>query len=72
MRRRKTDWGSLIAGLLFVGLGVAFVVGHQTDWGFDPIWVLPILTIGLGVAGLARALSRPGEPGEARDDRADT
>ncbi|MBB6169989.1 uncharacterized membrane protein HdeD (DUF308 family) [Nocardiopsis mwathae] len=82
MKRRRTDWGSLVAGLLFVGLGIAFVVSNRTDWEFDPLWVLPILAIGLGLAGVARALSRNsdradgdsgGTPsGDARDGRAET
>ncbi|MGI5118996.1 hypothetical protein ACQEU5_05550 [Marinactinospora thermotolerans] len=58
MSRRRTDWGSLVAGLLFVGLGAAFVVAGTTNWGFDAIWVLPILAVGLGLVGIARALSR--------------
>ncbi|WP_017593423.1 hypothetical protein [Nocardiopsis potens] len=56
MSRRSTDWGSLIAGLLFIGLGAAFVVRGTGDWGFDLVWVLPVLAIGLGLAGIARAL----------------
>ncbi|GAA1072644.1 hypothetical protein [Nocardiopsis composta] len=56
MKRRKTDWGSLVAGLLFIGLGAAFVVRGTGDWGFDLVWVLPVLAIGLGLAGIARAL----------------
>ncbi|GAB3211697.1 hypothetical protein GCM10027294_35090 [Marinactinospora endophytica] len=47
-----------MAGLLFVGLGAAFVVAGTTNWGFDAIWVLPILAVGLGLVGIARALSR--------------
>ncbi|WP_067970189.1 hypothetical protein [Nocardiopsis trehalosi] len=57
MSRHETDWGSLVAGLLFVLLGAAFVVSGTTDWGFDAVWVLPVLAIGLGVAGVARALA---------------
>ncbi|MFW5420398.1 hypothetical protein J0910_27670 [Nocardiopsis sp. CNT-189] len=56
MSRRRTDWGSLVAGLLFIGLGAAFVVRGTGDWGFDLVWVLPVLAIGLGLAGIARAL----------------
>jgi len=56
VKRRRTDWGSLVAGLLFIGLGAAFVVRGTGDWGFDLVWVLPVLAIGLGLAGIARAL----------------
>lgn len=58
MSRHKTDWGTLIAGLLFVGLGLAFVVRGTPNWGFDALWILPVLAIGLGIAGVARALTR--------------
>ncbi|GAA3762480.1 hypothetical protein [Salinactinospora qingdaonensis] len=58
MSRRKTDWGSLVAGLLFILLGLAFVVSGTADWGFAAVWILPVLAIGLGVAGFARALAR--------------
>ncbi|QBI52401.1 hypothetical protein [Streptomonospora litoralis] len=57
MRRRRTDWGSLIAGLLFIGLGTAFIVAGPSRWGFEAMWVVPVLAVGLGVAGLARAAS---------------
>lgn len=58
MSRHRPDWGSLIAGLLFVLLGAAFVVSGTTNWGFDAIWILPVLAIGLGIAGIVRALTR--------------
>lgn len=48
----------MIAGLLFVGLGLAFVVRGTPNWGFDALWILPVLAIGLGIAGVARALTR--------------
>ena len=32
MSRRSTDWASLVAGLLFVLLGLAFVVSGTTAW----------------------------------------
>ncbi|WP_236567661.1 MULTISPECIES: hypothetical protein [unclassified Nocardiopsis] len=58
MARRRADWGSLIAGLLFLGLAVAFVVRGTGDWEFNVLWVLPLLAAGLGTAGVARALTR--------------
>ncbi|MFD6953536.1 hypothetical protein A6A08_00030 [Nocardiopsis sp. TSRI0078] len=58
MAKRRTDWGSLVAGLLFLGLAVAFVVRGTGDWEFDVVWVLPVLAVGLGLAGVARALTR--------------
>ncbi|MGW5876549.1 hypothetical protein ACWFMI_08350 [Nocardiopsis terrae] len=58
MAKRRTDWGSLVAGLLFLGLAIAFVVRGSGSWEFDVMWLLPVLALGLGVAGVARALFR--------------
>ncbi|MEV2279407.1 hypothetical protein AB0I72_27905 [Nocardiopsis sp. NPDC049922] len=58
MARRRTDWGSFVAGLLFLGLALAFVVRGTGEWEFNVVWVLPVLAAGLGVAGVARALTR--------------
>ncbi|GAA1450154.1 hypothetical protein [Nocardiopsis tropica] len=58
MAKRRTDWGSFVAGLLFLALAVAFAVRGTGDWEFDVVWVLPVLAVGLGVAGVARVLTR--------------
>lgn len=57
MRRRRTDWGSLIAGILFIALGAAFIIAGPSRWGLDAVWTVPVLAVGLGVAGIARALA---------------
>ncbi|WP_052810007.1 hypothetical protein [Streptomonospora alba] len=57
MRRRRTDWGSLIAGMLFIALGAGFIVAGPSRWGLDAVWTVPVLAVGLGVAGIARALA---------------
>ncbi|WP_150238643.1 hypothetical protein [Nocardiopsis quinghaiensis] len=59
MAKRRTDWGSLVAGVLFLGLAVAFVMRGTGDWEFNIVWVLLALALGLGAAGVARALTRP-------------
>lgn len=56
MSRRRTDWASLAAGLLFVLLGLAFVVYGTAGWEFNALWVLPVLAVGLGSVGVVRAL----------------
>ncbi|MFD3686841.1 hypothetical protein ACFWTE_18715 [Nocardiopsis sp. NPDC058631] len=73
MAKRRTDWGSLVAGLLFLALAVAFVVRGTGDWEFNVVWVLPVLVAGLGAAGVARALTRRSrkEPAPA-DGRSET
>ncbi|GHD23962.1 hypothetical protein [Nocardiopsis kunsanensis] len=58
MADRGTDWGSVVAGLLFVGLAVAFVLRGTGDWSFSVWWVLPVLVVGLLLAAVARRLSR--------------
>nr|WP_255430265.1 hypothetical protein [Streptomonospora sp. PA3] len=47
----------MIAGILFVALGASFIVAGPSRWGFDAVWLIPVLAVGLGVAGIARALS---------------
>jgi ABC-type uncharacterized transport system permease subunit len=56
VRRHSFDLLSCIAGLLFAGLAVAYVVGAYTDVSLDGRLVLPIVLVGLGLAGLAASL----------------
>lgn len=62
--KRKADWGSLLAGLLFVSLGAAFILRGTGHLGFDVLWLLPVLAIGLGLTGITRALLRAREQQE--------
>lgn len=65
MRRHELDLVALIAGLIFTGLAVAYVVGAYTDLRLDPRYVFPLVVIGLGVAGLAASIV-----GQRRTDQA--
>lgn len=58
MTKRGIDGGSLVAGVLFLGLAVVFVVRGSGSWDFNALWLLPVLFAGLGLAGVARALLR--------------
>lgn len=58
MAKPKADWGSLIAGLLFLGLAVAFVVRGTGDWEFGAWWAVPVLLAGLVLAAVVRAVQR--------------
>ncbi|CAL9448026.1 hypothetical protein SUDANB121_02401 [Nocardiopsis dassonvillei] len=58
MAKRRTDWGSLVAGLLFLGLAVAFVVQGTGDWEFGAWWAVPVVLAGLALAGVVRAVQR--------------
>ena len=64
MRRHDLDLVSLITGVVFALVAAAHLVAAATGDDLDPLWLAPILLIGLGVAGLAGALrsGRPGEP----------
>lgn len=46
--RHATDWFALLGGLLFVGIGVRFIIGPRPD----PLTMLAVLLVGLAVAGL--------------------
>ena len=47
--------GALVAGGLFVVVGVLFLVDHASGLNLNVRWVWPVLLIGLGVAGLVRS-----------------
>ncbi|GLU49363.1 hypothetical protein [Nocardiopsis ansamitocini] len=66
MSRRRTDWASLTAGLLFVMLGLAFVVQGSTGWWFSSLWLLPVLGAGLVAVGTVRTVGRYRERRELR------
>jgi hypothetical protein len=58
MRRHPFDLASLIAGVVFVAISAAYLVGAYTDVLIGSGWVLPLALIGLGAAGLAGSLRR--------------
>ncbi|WP_249187194.1 hypothetical protein [Nocardiopsis sp. MG754419] len=71
MTKRGIDGGSLVAGVLFLGLAIVFAVQGSGSWGFDTVWLVPVLIAGLGLAGVARALlrARPDRSGATRGPR---
>lgn len=59
MERHDLDLTSLVAGLVFVALGIVLAV-DGADWAdLDLRWMAPVLLLGLGAAGLAAALRSP-------------
>jgi hypothetical protein len=52
VRRHRADLTSLLAGLVFVVIGVVYLVSVQNGQIPDPAWVLALGFIGLGAAGL--------------------
>ena len=49
MRRTGLDPLSFVGGLLFVGLGLAFLIGEVTLLQLDWRWALPLVVIALGL-----------------------
>ncbi|MGH9049716.1 MAG: hypothetical protein ACRDY4_08310 [Acidimicrobiia bacterium] len=63
--RRKShalDSFSLIAGLVFVAIGALVLVDSAGDREVDPRWIVAVLLVGLGLAGVFGSIdwSRPG------------
>jgi hypothetical protein len=58
VRRHDVDGASLVAGLLFVGIAIAYLAAAYTDLRIGAGWLLPIVLIGLGLAGLAGSIRR--------------
>ena len=58
MKRHEPDWTSLIAGITFCAIALAYLVGEVTNRRLELRWVVPMLLIGLGLAGLAGTLVR--------------
>lgn len=56
MRRHELDPLALVAGLLFLIVGCAYLVGELTDSEVDPRWVVPVALLTVGFAGLASSL----------------
>jgi uncharacterized integral membrane protein len=64
VRRHDLDWVALIAGLVFTGLALAYVVVGVTDVDLDGRYVWPVVLVALGAAGVATAVSA-----NAREER---
>ncbi len=58
MKRHQPDLTSLLAGVTFCVIALAYIGGEITNRTFQLRWVAPILLIGLGMAGLAGGLLR--------------
>lgn len=56
MRKHPFDLLSFIAGLLFVGLATAYIVGAYSDVRLEPQYVFPLVLVVLGVAGLGGSI----------------
>ena len=57
MRRHDLDWISLIAGIVFTLIAIAYLVVGVTDITIDARIVWPLVFVALGAAGIATAVS---------------
>lgn len=57
MSRHRLDVTSLSLGVIFVVTAVLYLVADVRGWSIDVRWVVPVLFIGLGVGGLAGAIT---------------
>ncbi|MFC6237310.1 hypothetical protein [Longivirga aurantiaca] len=56
MRRHDLDWVSLIAGAVFTGLALVYLITGITDATVDGRFVWPVVLVALGAAGVASAI----------------
>jgi len=56
VRRHDLDWVSLIAGAVFTGLALIYLVTGITDVTVDGRFVWPVVLVALGAAGVASAI----------------
>ncbi len=56
MRRHDLDWVSLIAGAVFTGLALVYLITGITDVTVDGRFVWPVVLVALGAAGVASAI----------------
>ncbi len=72
MKRHRTDLVSLLFGLVFLGLALAWMVGVPIVWTFDGLpragWFLAAALIVLGIIGLLRSLRSGNGRGTSEPD----
>ena len=56
MRRHDLDWVSLIAGAVFTGLALVYLITGITDVTVDGRFTWPVVLVALGAAGVASAI----------------
>jgi uncharacterized integral membrane protein len=56
VRRHDLDWVSLIAGAVFTGLALIYIVTGVADVTLDGRFVWPVVLVALGAAGVATAV----------------
>ena len=72
MKQHATDWVSLIAGMVFLGIGAGAIISAETGLFFDGRWIFPGLLMVAAVGVLASARGRTTEPPPAAQSPAVT
>jgi hypothetical protein len=58
VNRHRTDWTTLIAGVTFCAIATAYLGADISNRTLEVRWIVPLLLIGLGVAGIAGTVVR--------------
>lgn len=56
MRRHDLDWISLIAGIVFTGIALVYLIAGLADATLDGRFVWPVVLVALGAGGVATAV----------------
>lgn len=56
MRRHDLDWISLIAGIVFTGIALVYLIAGLADTTLDGRFVWPVVLVALGAGGVATAV----------------
>lgn len=72
MRRHPTSWTSLIVGVTFSAIAIAYLSAAIDGRTLQARWAVPTLLIGLGLAGIVATVLRirPLTPSATQDDAA--
>jgi hypothetical protein len=72
MKRHPFDMTSFLFGMVLGGAAIGFLLADRLSWDVDGRWVLPVVLIVLGVAGVAAAVTglRPHDTDEAQGNDA--
>ena len=57
MNERRFDISAFVAGLVFIGIGVAFLLDRLDVWDLQMDLLLPLTVIGMGAAVLLGAVA---------------
>ncbi len=58
MQRHETDWFSLVAGVLALAGGAAFLLGRAQGVHTDAGQIVPVMLLAAGLLGLVSAVAR--------------